>query len=57
MDDRCRTLLTLLFTDDDERPVYDEVARRVGMPVGSIGPTRSRCLGQLRKAWWNEMPA
>jgi RNA polymerase sigma factor (sigma-70 family) len=49
LDERCRSLLTLLFTDDDERPAYDEVARRVGMPVGSIGPTRSRCLDKLRR--------
>jgi len=27
---------------------YDEVARRLGVPVGSIGPTRARCLGKLR---------
>lgn len=49
LDERCRNLLTLLFTDEDERPAYDEVARRVGMPVGSIGPTRSRCLDKLRR--------
>jgi hypothetical protein len=24
------------------------VARQLGMPVGSIGPTRARCLGKLR---------
>ena len=28
---------------------YDEVARRMDMPVGSIGPTRARCLGKLRR--------
>ena len=49
LDQRCRDLLMLLFTDDDAAPVYDEVARRLAMPVGSIGPTRSRCLGKLRK--------
>lgn len=48
MDERCRNLLGLLFTDDDERVPYDEVARRLGLPVGSIGPTRARCLGKLR---------
>jgi len=48
LDARCRDLLTLLFADDEERPGYDEVARRMAMPVGSIGPTRSRCLGKLR---------
>lgn len=48
LDERCRDLLTLLFADDEDRPGYDEVARRLAMPVGSIGPTRSRCLGKLR---------
>jgi RNA polymerase sigma factor (sigma-70 family) len=49
LDGRCRDLLTLLFADDDERPAYDEIARRMAMPVGSIGPTRLRCLGKLRQ--------
>ena len=48
LDPRCRDLLTLLFADDDERPAYDAVARRLGLPVGSIGPTRARCLAKLR---------
>ena len=48
LDTRCRELLTLLFNDDDERPAYDEVARRLALPVGSIGPTRARCLVKLR---------
>jgi RNA polymerase sigma factor (sigma-70 family) len=48
LDERCRSLLLLLFRDDDERVPYEEVARRLGLPVGSIGPTRSRCLGKLR---------
>ena len=48
MDARCRDLLNLLFTDDDERVPYEEVGRRLGLPVGSIGPTRARCLGKLR---------
>ena len=48
MDERCRNLLGLLFSDADERVPYDEVARRLGLPVGSIGPTRARCLGKLR---------
>ena len=48
LDLRCRDLLTLLFADADERPAYDEVARRLALPVGSIGPTRARCLAKLR---------
>lgn len=49
LDGRCRDLLQMLFADDDERPGYDDIGRRLGMPVGSIGPTRARCLGKLRK--------
>lgn len=49
LDPRCRNLLMLLFNDDDDRAMpYEEVARRLGTPIGSIGPTRSRCLDKLR---------
>jgi RNA polymerase sigma factor (sigma-70 family) len=49
LDERCRTLLELVFRDEDEHLPYDEVARRLGVPSGSIGPTRSRCLNKLRQ--------
>jgi RNA polymerase sigma factor (sigma-70 family) len=45
--DRCRELLDLLF--QNEEPSYQEVSDRLGIPVGAIGPTRSRCLQKLRK--------
>lgn len=48
LDARCRELLLLLFRDDDDKVPYEEVGQRMGMSVGSIGPTRSRCLGKLR---------
>jgi RNA polymerase sigma factor (sigma-70 family) len=48
LDARCRRLLTLLFADDDERLPYEQVSRQLELPVGSIGPTRARCLGKLR---------
>lgn len=48
LDGRCRELLGLLFRDEDDKLPYDEIGQRLGMPVGSIGPTRSRCLGKLR---------
>jgi RNA polymerase sigma factor (sigma-70 family) len=48
LDARCRELLTLLYAQDDDKIAYDEVAARMGMPVGSVGPTRARCLGKLR---------
>jgi len=46
--DRCRQLLTLIFLDPQE-PSYDEISAVLGMPKGSIGPTRNRCLQQLRR--------
>ncbi|OYU96675.1 MAG: RNA polymerase subunit sigma-24 [Burkholderiales bacterium PBB5] len=49
LDERCRTLLGLLFRDAGEAVPYEEVGRRMNLPVGSIGPTRSRCLGKLRR--------
>lgn len=49
LDARCRDLLTMLYGDADETLAYDEIAARLDMPVGSIGPTRARCLGKLRK--------
>ncbi|HWP42768.1 MAG TPA: sigma-70 family RNA polymerase sigma factor [Blastocatellia bacterium] len=46
--ERCRKLLQMLFYQKDELS-YAEIARRAGMPVSSIGPTRARCLEKLRK--------
>lgn len=47
--ERCRRLLDLLFVQD-ERPSYAEIGERMGMAVGSIGPTRTRCLAELESA-------
>ena len=49
LDERCRDLLLLVFRDEDEKLGYDEVARRMNMPTGSLGPTRARCLDKLRR--------
>jgi RNA polymerase sigma factor (sigma-70 family) len=43
---RCRALLRVVA--NVERPDYDVVAQALGMPRGSIGPTRGRCLARLR---------
>lgn len=48
INERCRELLLLLFREDGDKVSYEEVARRTGIAVGSIGPTRSRCLDKLR---------
>jgi RNA polymerase sigma factor (sigma-70 family) len=46
LDDRCSALLTALFLDATS-PSYEAIAARLGMPVGSIGPTRARCFRKL----------
>lgn len=43
---RCREFLSLLFSEP--APGYTEVSEALGMPIGSIGPTRQRCLQSLR---------
>src|SRR4051812_30738661 len=43
---QCEKLLRALFFADGE-PSYSEIAERLGMAVGSIGPVRGRCLKKL----------
>jgi RNA polymerase sigma factor (sigma-70 family) len=43
----CRRLLKALYLDEDE-PSYADISERLDMPIGSIGPTRARCLQRLR---------
>jgi RNA polymerase sigma factor (sigma-70 family) len=42
-----RELLLLLLVDPPL--AYEEISRRLGMPIGSIGPTRARAFAQLRE--------
>jgi RNA polymerase sigma factor (sigma-70 family) len=44
--ERCRRLLRVIAFAD--RPDYARVAESLGMPIGSVGPTRGRCLAKLR---------
>jgi RNA polymerase sigma factor (sigma-70 family) len=46
LDERCRRLLRVVAFE--ERPDYAKLAVDLAMAVGSIGPTRQRCLGKLR---------
>jgi len=46
--ERCKALLRAIAFAD--KPDYASVAQALGMPVGSIGPTRGRCLAKLRLA-------
>ena len=43
----CRRLLSTLAAD--EQASYKEVSAFLDMPIGSIGPTRGRCLERLRR--------
>lgn len=43
---RCQELIRVIAFAD--RPDYAALAASLGMPVGSIGPTRGRCLQKLR---------
>jgi RNA polymerase sigma factor (sigma-70 family) len=47
LSERCQQLLRVLMAEPP--PSYVEVAAALEMPVGSIGPTRGRCLRQLRE--------
>jgi RNA polymerase sigma factor (sigma-70 family) len=44
---RCQRLLRIIAFED--RPDYAGIARDLEMPVGSIGPTRGRCLAKLKE--------
>jgi RNA polymerase sigma factor (sigma-70 family) len=47
--ERCRRVLQVLVAEaEDGPPSYLLAAERLQMPVGSLGPTRKRCLAQLR---------
>jgi RNA polymerase sigma factor (sigma-70 family) len=44
----CQRLIAILIEDP---PVpYAQISARLGIPVGSIGPCRSRCLDKLRRS-------
>ena len=45
LNEKCRQLLRVAVTHPQ---AYDEISEALDMPIGSIGPTRRRCLTQLR---------
>jgi RNA polymerase sigma factor (sigma-70 family) len=47
LSDRCQRLLRMLSASPPPR--YETVSASLGLPVGSIGPTRGRCLDKLRR--------
>lgn len=44
---RDKALLRMLIADPT--PSYEEIGAALDMPIGSIGPTRARCLERLRR--------
>jgi RNA polymerase sigma factor (sigma-70 family) len=46
LNERQRELISLLLDEPDLS--YEDVGRRLGLPIGSIGPTRARSLSRLR---------
>jgi len=44
--ERQRALMAMLTAEP--QPSYTDIAQRLAMPIGSIGPTRQRCLARLR---------
>jgi RNA polymerase sigma factor (sigma-70 family) len=46
LSERCQALLRVLVADPP--PSYEAVSAALDMPIGSIGPTRQRCLERLR---------
>ncbi len=47
LDERCQYLLRVIAFA--RQPDYASIAEELDMPIGSIGPTRGRCLGKLRR--------
>ena len=45
--DRCKRLIEALYYEDPT-PSYTELSQRLGVPVGSLGPTRARCMERLK---------
>ena len=45
---QCRRLVELLFLETPARP-YADVAKELGLAVGSIGFTRQKCIDRLRR--------
>jgi DNA-directed RNA polymerase specialized sigma24 family protein len=44
----CRELLSMLVSDQSHH--YEDISAALGVPVGSIGPRRARCLERLRRS-------
>lgn len=50
--ERCKRLLEALYYEDPT-PSYGQLSQRLGVPMGSLGPTRARCIERLRGLFEN----
>lgn len=48
LDERCAKLIRAFFFDSTQAS-YESIAKDLGMPVGSLGPTRARCFKKLER--------
>ena len=48
LSDRCQQMVQALFLTDPPL-TYEELAEQLGISLGSIGPTRARCLDKLKR--------
>jgi RNA polymerase sigma factor (sigma-70 family) len=47
---RCQDVLRVLVVEaEDGRPSYELASAALNIPIGSLGPTRGRCLDRLRR--------
>jgi RNA polymerase sigma factor (sigma-70 family) len=48
LDPTCREIITVLVLADPPLP-YDEASELLGRPIGSLGPSRRRCLDKMKQ--------
>jgi RNA polymerase sigma factor (sigma-70 family) len=48
LDEACRQIIAVLVLADPPLP-YDEASALLGRPIGSLGPTRGRCLEKMKQ--------
>ncbi len=47
LDENCREIITVLVLADPPL-AYDEASEQLGRPIGSLGPSRRRCLDKMK---------
>jgi DNA-directed RNA polymerase specialized sigma24 family protein len=47
LDETCREIIAVLVLADPPIP-YDEASEQLGRPIGSLGPSRRRCLEKMK---------